>query len=85
MLLTRNGVLAWLGVLLVSSTMGQPQSDPLRQFHLHSKSSKVNLLLAAKKCWIVGLAVGLDPASADCGIQSLDRSGFLRNHESVNQ
>ena len=33
-MLTRNGVLAWLGVLLVSSTMGQPQSDPLRQFHL---------------------------------------------------
>merc|ERR1719237_889704 len=41
---TRNGVLAWLGVLLVSSTMGQPQSDPLRL----SKRSSMDLRLSKR-------------------------------------
>merc|ERR1712210_192037 len=41
---TRNGVLAWLGVLLVSSTMGQPQSDPLRL----SKRSLMDLRLSKR-------------------------------------
>merc|ERR1712032_1629302 len=39
-----NGVLAWLGVLLVSSTMGQPQSDPLRL----SKRSSMDLRLSKR-------------------------------------
>merc|ERR1712055_987892 len=41
---TRNGVLAMLGVLLVSSTMGQPQSDPLRL----SKRSSMDLRLSKR-------------------------------------
>merc|ERR1719234_2122266 len=41
---TRNGVLAWLGGLLVSSTMGQPQSDPLRL----SKRSSMDLRLSKR-------------------------------------
>merc|ERR1712066_628206 len=41
---TRNGVIVWLGVLLVSSTMGQPQSDPLRL----SKRSSMNLRLSKR-------------------------------------
>merc|ERR1712066_1157306 len=41
---TRNGVIVWLGVLLVSSTMGQPQSDPLRL----SKRSSKNLRLSKR-------------------------------------
>merc|ERR1711899_71221 len=40
----RNGVLAMLGVLLVSSTMGQPQSDPLRL----SKRSSMDLRLSKR-------------------------------------
>merc|ERR1712073_249128 len=40
----RNGVLAMLGVLLVSSTMGQPQSDPLRL----SKRSSMALRLSKR-------------------------------------
>merc|ERR1712051_150586 len=41
---TRNGVIVWLGVLLVSSTMGQPQSDPLRL----SKRSSMDLRLSKR-------------------------------------
>merc|ERR1712088_653684 len=41
---TRNGVLAMLGVLLVSSTMGQPHSDPLRL----SKRSSMDLRLSKR-------------------------------------
>merc|ERR1712004_749111 len=40
----RNGVLAMLGVLLVSSTMGQPHSDPLRL----SKRSSMDLRLSKR-------------------------------------
>merc|ERR1712223_216121 len=40
----RNGVLAMLGVLLVSSTMGLPQSDPLRL----SKRSSMDLRLSKR-------------------------------------
>merc|ERR1711988_1492071 len=40
----RNGVLTMLGVLLVSSTMGQPQSDPLRL----SKRSSMDLRLSKR-------------------------------------
>merc|ERR1712012_195891 len=40
----RNGVLAMPGVLLVSSTMGQPQSDPLRL----SKRSSMDLRLSKR-------------------------------------
>merc|ERR1711962_265198 len=40
----RNGVLAMLGVLLVSSSMGQPQSDPLRL----SKRSSMDLRLSKR-------------------------------------
>merc|ERR1712156_1283381 len=40
----RNGVLAMLGVLLVSSTMGQPQSDPLRL----SKRSSMDMRLSKR-------------------------------------
>merc|ERR1711973_127392 len=40
----RNGVLAMLGVLLVSSTTGQPQSDPLRL----SKRSSMDLRLSKR-------------------------------------
>merc|ERR1711962_1210336 len=40
----RNGVLAMLGVLLVSSTMGKPQSDPLRL----SKRSSMDLRLSKR-------------------------------------
>merc|ERR1711953_990829 len=39
-----NGVLAMLGVLLVSSTMGQPHSDPLRL----SKRSSMDLRLSKR-------------------------------------
>merc|ERR1711963_657205 len=40
----RNGVLTMLGVLLVSSTTGQPQSDPLRL----SKRSSMDLRLSKR-------------------------------------
>merc|ERR1712213_87672 len=40
----RNGLLTMLGVLLVSSTMGQPQSDPLRL----SKRSSMDLRLSKR-------------------------------------
>merc|ERR1712062_904193 len=40
----RNGVLAMLGVLLVSSTMGQPHSDPFRL----SKRSSMDLRLSKR-------------------------------------
>merc|ERR1711936_362090 len=56
----RNGVLAMLGVLLVSSTMGQPHSDPLRL----SKRSSMDLRLSKRA--LTDKLVELDNLPENC-------------------
>merc|ERR1711953_537343 len=56
----RNGVLAMLGGLLVSSTMGQPQSDPLRL----SKRSSMDLRLSKRA--LTDKLVELDNLPENC-------------------
>merc|ERR1719474_1464194 len=78
----RNGVLAMLGVLLVSSTMGQPHSDPLRL----SKRSSMDLRLSKRA--LTDKLVELDNLPENCLLEyesplfeNMDKREMMENLE----
>merc|ERR1711994_753511 len=78
----RNGVLAMLGVLLVSSTMGQPHSDPLRL----SKRSSMDLRLSKRA--LTDKLVELDNLPESCLLEyesplfeNMDKREMMENLE----